>query len=75
MSEEEKKPTITVNEKEYLIDDLTDQQKKMIEHMIDIARKISQTQFQLDQLQVASTAFNNMLSQQLEVEEVEKETH
>ena len=75
MSEEEKKPTITVNDKEYLIDDLTDQQKKMIEHMIDIGRKISQTQFQLDQLQVASTAFNNMLSQQLEVEEAEKETH
>mgnify|MGYP006407853697 FL=1 len=47
----------------------------MIEHMIDIGRKISQTQFQLDQLQVASTAFNNMLSQQLEVEEAEKETH
>ena len=50
MSEEEKKPTIRVNDKEYLIDDLTDQQKKMIEHMIDIGRKISQTQFQLDQL-------------------------
>jgi hypothetical protein len=42
---------------------------------LDINRKIGQTQFQLEQLQVASTAFNNMLTQQLEAEGEEKETH
>ena len=47
----------------------------MVNHLLDINRKIGQTQFQLEQLQVASTAFNNMLTQQLEAEGEEKETH
>ena len=75
MAEEEKKPTITVNEKEYLVEELNDSQKVMVNHILDINRKIGQPQFQLEQLQVASTAFNNMLTQQLEAEEEEKETH
>ena len=75
MAEEEKKPTITVNEKEYLVEELNDSQKVMVNHILDINRKIRQTQFQLEQLQVASTAFNNMLTQQLETEGEEKETH
>ena len=75
MAEKEKKPTITVNEKEYLVEELNDSQKAMVNHILDINRKIGHTQFQLEQLQVASTAFNNMLTQQLEAEEEEKETH
>ena len=75
MAEKEKKPIITVNEKEYLVEELNDSQKVMVNHILDINRKIGQTQFQLEQLQVASTAFNNMLTQQLEAEEEEKETH
>ena len=75
MAEKEKKPTITVNEKEYLVEELNDSQKAMVNHILDINRKIGQTQFQLEQLQVASTAFNNMLTQQLEAEGEEKETH
>ena len=75
MAKEEKKPTITVNEKEYLVEELNDSQKVMVNHILDINRKIGQTQFQLEQLQVASTAFNNMLTQQLETEGEEKETH
>ena len=75
MAEEEKKPTITVNEKEYLVEELNDSQKTMVNHILDINRKIGQTQSQLEQLQVASTAFNNMLTQQLETEGEEKETH
>ena len=75
MAEKEKKPTITVNEKEYLVEELNDSQKVMVNHILDINRKIGQTQFQLEQLQVASTAFNNMLTQQLEAEGEEKETH
>ena len=74
MAEEEKKPTITVNEKEYLVEELNDSQKVMVNHILAINRKIGQTQFQLEQLQVASTAFNNMLTQQLETEGEEKET-
>jgi hypothetical protein len=64
----EKKQTqsITINDKEYTADQLTDQQKVMINHVADLDRKIKSTQFNLDQLQVGKDAFVNMLTRSLE---------
>ena len=58
--------TITINDKEYTEDQLTDQQKVMINHVADLDRKIGSTQFNLDQLQVGKDAFVNMLTRSLE---------
>ena len=57
---------ITVNDKEYQEDALTDQQKTLINHVTDLDRKIGSTQFNLDQLTVGRGAFVNMLSAALE---------
>ena len=65
MAEKQTK-TITINDKEYTEDQLTDQQKVMINHVADLDRKIGSTQFNLDQLQVGKDAFVNMLTQSLE---------
>ncbi len=66
----EKQPkTITINGTEYTEDQLTDQQKVMINHVADLDRKIGSTQFNLDQLQVGRKAFMDMLEASL-VEEV-----
>lgn len=62
----EKQPkTITIDDKEYTEDQLTDQQKVIINHIGDLDRKISSTQFNLDQLQVGRNAFMQMLSDSL----------
>jgi hypothetical protein len=66
MGKTEKNPTITVNDKEYEIDNMTDQQKVMINHITDLDRKISTTQFNLDQLGIGREAFVNMLATSLE---------
>ncbi len=62
----EKQPNvIEINGTEYTEDQLTDQQKVMINHIADLDRKIRSTQFNLDQLTVGKDAFVNMLTASL----------
>lgn len=62
----EKKPNvIEINGTEYTEDQLTDQQKVIINHIADLDRKIRSTQFNLDQLTVGKDAFVNMLTASL----------
>ena len=59
----EKTPNvITINDIDYTEDQLTDQQKVVINHIGDLDRKIRSTQFNLDQLTVGRDAFVNMLT-------------
>ena len=62
----EDKKVITINDVDYTEDQLTDQQKVMINHVADLDRKIGSTQFNLDQLQVGKQAFMDMLTKSLE---------
>ena len=63
----EKQPkTITIDDKEYTEDQLTDQQKVIINHIGDLDRKIGSTQINLDQLQVGRQAFLDMLKASLD---------
>ena len=65
MAEKQTK-TVTINGTEYTEDQLTDQQKVMINHISDLDRKMGSAQFNLDQLQVGKEAFVNMLTRSLE---------
>jgi hypothetical protein len=63
----EKKTTpITINEIEYILEDLTKEQQTLVNHVADLDRKISSTRFNLDQLSVGREAFMEMLTKQLE---------
>ena len=65
----EKQPrTITIDGTDYTEDQLTDQQKVIINHIGDLDRKIGSTQFNLDQLQVGRQAFVDMLTASLKEE-------
>jgi len=70
---EKQTQTIVINDKEYTEDQLTDQQKVMINHINDLDRKIRSTEFNLDQLNVGRKAFVDMLTEALK-EEPEEET-
>jgi len=65
MAKKEKTP-ITVNDKEYYVEDMTDQQVTMLNHVQDLERKLANAQFNLDQLNVGREAFVNMLAASLE---------
>ena len=72
MAEKQTK-TISINGTDYTEDQLTDQQKVMINHIADLNRKIGSTQFNLDQLQVGKQAFMDMLTKSLEESEEAQE--
>jgi hypothetical protein len=65
MAKNEKK-TITVNEVEYNLDDFTAEQSAMLNHVQDLDRKLSNAQFNLDQLMVGREAFVQRLAASLE---------
>ena len=65
----QKDQTVTINDKDYNVEDLTEQQVTLVNHVADLDRKISSSQFNLDQLGVGRNAFMTMLSEALEVKE------
>ena len=65
MGKNEKTP-IVINDKEYLIEDLTQEQQAMVNHVSDLDRKLSSARFNVDQLSVGREAFVNMLARSLE---------
>ena len=64
MGKNEKTP-ITINGVEYHFEDLTDEQKILFNHCIDLDRKIDSAKFNLDQMSVGKDAFIKMLEESL----------
>ena len=71
MAKKEKKPVLNLDDKEYIIEDMTDEQKMMVNHINDIQNKQNSNQFIADQLAVGKEAFINMLRESLNSEEEE----
>jgi len=69
---EKKTKTITINGTDYTEDQLTDQQKVMINHVADLDRKMGSAQFNLDQLAVGKQAFVEILTKSLEDSETQE---
>ena len=64
MAEKQTK-TISINGTDYTEDQLTDEQKMMINHINSLQQKIGSAEFNLDQLKVGKEAFANMLTSSL----------
>jgi thymidine phosphorylase len=62
---EKKTQVITIDEVEYDVEDFTDEQKVLINHVMDLDRKIGSTKFNLDQLNVGRGAFMKALKDTL----------
>jgi hypothetical protein len=60
-----KKNQVTIDDVEYAFEDMTPEQQAMVNHLIDLDRKIGSSQFNLDQLNVGKQAFLTMLRESL----------
>ena len=61
----------TIDDVTYDFEDMKPDQQAMVNHLVDLDRKISSTAFNLDQLQVGKNAFLSMLRESLaKVDEV-----
>ena len=67
------KNLITVNDTEYFVEDMTDEQRTMLNHINDLGRKMDNARFNMDQLAVGRDAFVNMLAASLTAEDPVKE--
>ena len=62
----EKKTTpIVIDDVEYSYEDMTEEQKVLVNHVADLDRKVASTQFNLDQLNVGKQAFVKLLKDSL----------
>ena len=64
MGKNEKTP-LTIDGVEYQYEDLTQEQQVLVNHCLDLDRKISSSQFNLDQLMVGKQAFMSRLKDAL----------
>jgi hypothetical protein len=65
---------VTIDGVEFKVEDMTEQQTMLLNHVADLERKIGSTKFQLDQLQVGRDAFFRMLKAALEAKPEEAVT-
>jgi hypothetical protein len=65
-----KKNQVTIDDVEYEFSNMKPEQQAMVNHLIDLDRKIGSSQFNLDQLNVGKQAFLTMLRDSLKVDEV-----
>jgi septal ring factor EnvC (AmiA/AmiB activator) len=65
---------VSIDGVEHKIDDMTEQQQMLLNHVADLERKLGSTKFQLDQLQVGRDAFFTMLKTALEAKPEEAVT-
>ena len=68
----DKKTPITIDDKEYFFEDLTQEQQIIVNHISDLQRKIQSSEFNLQQLAFGKDAFINSLKEKLEKEQIDE---
>jgi len=71
MGKNEKTP-ITVNDKEYFVDDFTEQEQMFWNHVQDLDRKLANAQFNVDQLNLGRMKAVELLAASLESEDAQE---
>ena len=69
---ENKQAMLNLDGKEYVIDDMNDEQKVMVSHIADLTRKMETMNFNMQQLEFGKQAFVNALKKTLEEVSEEK---
>tara|TARA_R110002012_G_C11422914_1_gene588486 strand:+ start:413 stop:643 length:231 start_codon:yes stop_codon:yes gene_type:complete len=62
---EETKNNINIDGSDYVMDDLTPEQKKILAHIADLNTKIQNANFQMEQLKIAQSACKSILKNSL----------
>jgi hypothetical protein len=71
--EKKEKPVLNLDGNEYVIEDMTDEEKQMINHINDMQNKINTNVFIHEQLEVGKEAFIVRLRESLTAEEQPEE--
>ena len=69
---EKKTQTIVIDGIEHDLNQMTDEQKLLVQHCLDLDRKIASAQFNIDQLRVGKDAFVGLLKNALQNQPAEE---
>ena len=69
---EKEKPILKIDDKEYDIESMNDEQKSMINHIADLDKKLNSSEFKLIQLRFGRQAFVDALKTSIDKEDSEK---
>ena len=69
---QKREPVLTLDDKEYFVEDLTAEQLRIKDHMADISNKLNTNMFIGEQLQISRYAFVNLFRASLESNDKEK---
>ena len=69
---QKEKPTLTIDDKEYIIEELTDEQRMLCQHKQDLDNKLATNRFIGDQLVMGIEGVETRLRASLKAEEVEE---
>tara|TARA_R100000808_G_C2128683_1_gene138334 strand:+ start:228 stop:467 length:240 start_codon:yes stop_codon:yes gene_type:complete len=72
--EKEKEPTLVLDDKEYNINSMKDDEKLLVAHINDLNRKVDSARFNLQQLEMGRQSFVQSLKNSLEAQEVSEES-
>ena len=69
MAEVADKATLNFNDKNYIIEDMSDQARYIVAQLQDLQTQEGQMKAKLDQITVATEGFKNLLTKQIEEDE------
>ena len=70
---EKEQPMLNFDDKEYVIEEMSDESKQILNHINDMQNKLNTNAFMKQQLEVGKEAFVNMLRESLKEPEAEEE--
>jgi len=73
MEKEDNSNAVIIDDKEYKIEDFTEEQTYQVRQIRDLQTKSNNLRFQIDQLQTAEKAFSSALVSSLTNEEIKKD--
>ena len=59
------KTPVVIDGTEYQLEDMTQEQQTLVQHVADLDRKLASARFNVDQLQVGRNAFMSLLTESL----------
>ena len=72
MTDKKTKTPVTIDNKEYMLEDMSELGQRLVQHVADLDRKIQNLGFQLEQMQMGRDSVWAKLQEEIKVEKVEE---
>jgi hypothetical protein len=70
--EDSKEAKVVINDVEYSVEDLSEEQRYYLAQVNDLRQKVSQLRFQLDQVSISEQHFTKLMIESVEVKDEEE---